>query len=81
MTEQQLNGPEIGTRFEQVDSKGVTKRMRSNRFGKRRETMRFLARIPNRVPGDRLPRKTPGEQPFLRTRRPPVAAQDVQELG
>src|SRR5215470_6659528 len=77
MTKQQLNGPHIGSRFEQMDSKGVSKRMGSNRFGKCRQTMCFLARILNRGPGDRLPRKAPREQPFLRMRRPPVAAQDV----
>src|ERR1700746_3965825 len=55
----------------------MSKRMGSNRFGKCRQTMCFLARILNRGPGDRLPRKASREQPFLRMRRPPVAAQDV----
>ena len=77
MTKQQLNGPHIGSRFEQMDSKGVSKRMGSNRFGKCRQTMCFLARILNRGRGDRLPRKASREQPFLRMRRAPVAAQDV----
>jgi hypothetical protein len=81
MTKQQLNGPHIGARLELMDSKGVTKGMGSNRFGKCRQTMRFLARILNRGPSDRLPRKTSREQPFLRTRRPPVAAQDVQQFS
>src|SRR5215467_4764360 len=55
--------------------------MRCNEFGECRQMMCLLARILNRGPGDRLPRNTSGEQPFLWTRRLPVAAQYIQQLG
>lgn len=43
MTEQELNGAHIRASFEQMDGKGVTKRMGGHRLGQSRSFMRHLA--------------------------------------
>ena len=81
MAKQQLNGADIGAGFEQMDSKGVSQRMRSNRLAKAGETMCPLAGGLNGGSRYRLTRVAAREQPFLRVCRLPVAAQNIQQLG
>jgi len=52
-TEEELNGPEIGTGFEEMHSKCVPKRMRRDGFYETGETMRLLAGCFNGVLRDR----------------------------
>ena len=43
MTEQKLNGPQIGAGFEKMDGECVTQRMRGVGFGETGQTMRLPA--------------------------------------
>src|SRR5258708_39725076 len=54
MTEQQLNGPQIGAGFEQMDSECVSQRMRCDRLGKSGQVMCFLTRSFDGIFRDRL---------------------------
>src|SRR5436190_9398878 len=45
VSEQQLNGADIGSRFQQMNSEGVTHRMGSNRLTDARESPSLLARL------------------------------------
>jgi len=63
MAKQQLNGADIGAGFEQMDSKGVSQRMRSNRLAKAGETMCPLAGGLNGGSRYRLTRVAAREQP------------------
>src|SRR5262252_10389202 len=79
MTEEELNGPEIGTGFEEMHSKCVPKRMRRDGFYEAGETMRLLAGCFNGVLRDRPIAATAREQPFFRADGSPVAAQNLQQ--
>ena len=79
MTEEELNGPEIGTGFEEMHSKCVPKRMRRDGFYETGETMRLLAGCFNGVLRDRPIVATAREQPFFRADGSPVAAQNLQQ--
>ena len=81
MTEQQLNGPNIGAGFEQMDGKGVSKQMRGNRLGKAGDAMGFLTGGLNGEPSNRSIRQSAREQPLLRACGLPVAAENIQQLG
>jgi hypothetical protein len=43
MTEEELNGPQIGAGFKEMDGECVTERMRRDRLGETSQTVRFLA--------------------------------------
>jgi hypothetical protein len=43
MTEEELNSPQIGARFEEMYSECVSKRMWCDRFGETGQTVRLLA--------------------------------------
>jgi hypothetical protein len=79
MTEEELNGPEIGTGFEEMHSKCVPKRMRRDGFYETGETMRLLAGCFNGVLRDRPIVATAREQPFFRADGSPVAEQNLQQ--
>jgi hypothetical protein len=64
MTEQKLNGPQIGTGFEEMDGECVPQRTRGDRFGKAGQTMGLLARCFYRILRDRPIIATTREQPL-----------------
>src|SRR5580700_603628 len=77
VTEQQLNGPDIGTRFEQVNGECVTQAMRLERLGNVAESMRLLASLLHSILGDVLPRSVAREQPMAGScHSPPLAQRD-----
>ena len=53
MAEQELNGSQIRTGFEEMDGEGVSQRMRRDRFGEAGQTMRLLAGCFYRILRDR----------------------------
>ena len=80
MAEQELNPSQIGARFEQMDCKGVSKRMRSDRFSNAGHRARFLTRVFDGTSCNWAVRVDSGEEPLFWTLNLPVAAQDIQEL-
>ena len=80
VTEQQLNGAQIGTGFEQMDGKGVAQRMRCDGLGESGESMGLLTCVLDRLSRDRVVGLTAREQPLLRVHSFPVATQDIQQL-
>ena len=81
MTEEELNGSQIGARFEEMYSECVSKRMRRDRFGETGQTVRLLAGCFYGVLRDWPIIVNAREQPLLRANCDPVAAQDLQQQG
>ena len=81
MTEQQLNGADVGPGLKQMDCEGMPQAMRRDGLGESGETVRLLTGVPNRIPGDRLASTIAREEPILRPRRPPIVAQNRQQRG
>ena len=61
MAEQQLDGTHVGAGFKEMDGKGVTKQMRSNRFGNAAASMGLLTGLFHRILADGLPWPITGE--------------------
>ena len=80
MTEQQLNGAQIGAGFEQMYREGVAQRMRRDCLGEAGASMCLLTGVFDSLSRDRLTRVTAREQPVLRAHGLPVAAQGIQQL-
>ena len=78
MTEQQLNGTNIGALFQQVNGKSVTKRMRRDGLGDLANTVGLLALFFNRKSCDVLAREVSWEEPVLRLFDSPPSTQDLQ---
>jgi len=81
MTKKQLNGPDIGAGFEQVDGEGMSKAVRRDRFGEARSLMCLHAGVFDGVSADRVTRLVPREQPVFRAGGLPVVAQNLQQPG
>jgi hypothetical protein len=81
MTEEELNGPQVGAGFEEMYGECVPKRMRGDRFGETGQTMCFLAGCFYGVLRDRPIIVNAWKQPLLRANGDPVAAQDLQQHG
>jgi hypothetical protein len=65
MAEQQLDGADVGTRFQQVDGKGMSQRMRRDRFANATKAMGLLASFRYGVPADMPVGKITGKEPVL----------------
>jgi len=80
MSQQELNGAQVGPGFEQVGCKTVPKRMGRDRFDNAATLMRLLARMLYRrladMPADLIAR----EEPLLEPGYWPPVAQDLQQL-
>ena len=74
MAEQKLDGPDVGTGFQQMNGESVAKRMGCNRFTDARELARFLTGLFDRTSVDRLSGHIALEEPLLRPHGPPVTA-------
>ena len=69
MTEQQLNGAQIGARFEQMDGECMPQRMRRDRLRKSGQAMCLLASCFDGIFCDRVAGVGAREEPLLRARR------------
>ena len=81
VTQQQLDGANIGPGFQQVHRKRVTHRMRADGFADAGEPASPLARVFDRARGDRLTGDVAIEQPSPGPHHSPVATQSFQQLG
>ena len=77
MTEQELNAADVGALFQQVSRKGVTKRMRRDRFRDFANTVGLLALILNRVSGDVAAWQVAWKEPVLGPLHLPPVTQDL----
>jgi len=80
MSEQDRNGAEIDSCFEQVNGEGVPKQMRRNGLADASRTRRFPAGDKDRFHRDRLPLTSAGKKPFRRPLASPVAAEQFAQL-
>src|SRR5215469_8382877 len=78
MTEQQLNGTNIGALFQQVNGKSMSKRMRRDRFRDLATPVGLLALTVNRASCDVLAREVSWEEPVLGLFDSPPSTQDLQ---
>ncbi len=81
MTEEQLDGAQIGAGLQQVNGKGVAQGMRRDGFTDVASPSCRCAGDRDRVSGDRLVGKIAGKQPRPWSGGAPVVAQDGQQLG
>src|ERR1700687_1312504 len=85
MSEQKLNGTEIGTGFQQVSCATVPQGMRRKVFGEAGGSGSMLTRQPHHMGGDGNVGTTTiyctGEQKSLRLHPAPVDAQSLQQFG
>jgi hypothetical protein len=70
MAQEQLNGPQVGACFEEVNRKGMAQRVRADGLGDAGANARRPTGMLNGVRGNR-PAEIPGEEPLLRPRDPP----------
>src|SRR6267378_6133280 len=80
MAKEQLNGAQIGARFEEVNREGMAQRMRADGFGDAATKARLSAGMLNGVRGDRSA-EIAGEEPLLRPHDPPIVTQRVEQFG
>ena len=78
MTQQQLNGAHVGSGFQQMGCKTVSKGMGCDRFGNAATLMRLLAGVLYRNPGDVAVDSITREEPLLGLVHWPPGAQDFQ---
>jgi hypothetical protein len=78
MTEQQLNGTNVGALFQQVDSKCVSKRMGRDGFRNLRNPLSYSALALNGKSCDVLAREVSWEEPVLGLFDLPPSTQDLQ---
>ena len=78
MTEQQLNGTNIGALFQQVNRKSVSKRMRRDGFRNLANTVGLLALTLDCKSCDVLAREISWEEPVLGLFDSPPSTQDLQ---
>jgi len=78
MTEQQLNGTNVGALFQQVNGKSVSKRMRRDRFWDLANTVGLLALTLDRKSCDVLAWEVSWEKPVLGLFDSPPSTQDLQ---
>ena len=80
MTKQDLDGAHVGTGFQQMDGKCVSKRMRCDRFGNMATLMCALASLLYGEPGDVAADSITWEEPPFGLVHSPPVAQDFEEL-
>ena len=80
VSQQKLDGADIGTGFQQVDGEGVAQRMRRDRLADARDPSRRLAGALNRKSRDGPPGLIARKQPVRRMGEPPIVAQGVEQL-
>ena len=80
MTEQQLNGTNIGALFQQVNRKSVSKRMRRDGFRNLANTVGLLALTLDCKSCDVLAREVSWEEPVLGLFDSPPGTQNLQEF-
>ena len=71
MAEQQLNGADVSTGFEQMYSERMTQQMRGDRFGNPAAAPSLLTGLFYRILADGLPRPIAREEPLDRAFHPP----------
>ena len=81
MAEQQLDGADIRTSFQQMDCERVPKGMRCNRLVNSNDLVSLLTGLFDGVGSHGVPRHLALEKPCLRTHRSPVATQAFQQFG
>jgi hypothetical protein len=79
MAKEQLNGPQVGACFEEVNREGMAERMRADGFGNSGAKARLSAGMLNGVRGDRLV-EIPGKEPLLWSYDPPIVTQRIEQL-
>jgi hypothetical protein len=80
MAEENLNGAEIHSGFQQVSGEGVPQRVRMNRFGDAGALPGFLAGAEDGLARDMRAGFFPGEEPVLRLLPAPVDAEQLQQF-
>jgi hypothetical protein len=80
MSQQELNGAQVGPGFEQVGCKTVPKRMGRDRFDNAAALMRLLARMLHRRFADMPAVLIAREEPLLGLGYWPPVTQDLQQL-
>ncbi len=81
MAEQELNGADVRSGFEQVNGEGVAQSVRGNRLGDAGPEPSLLASAFHGVFGDGPARNVAWEELILRPDRLPIAAQRLQHFG
>src|SRR5262252_1620171 len=81
MTEQQLNLPDVGAHFKQMDSKGVPEGVWSYRLDNASQWASFVTRVIDGASCNWSTGIGAGKEPFFWTLCPPIAPQDIKELG
>ena len=81
MSEQQLDGADVGAGFQEVDGKGVAERVGRNRLGDAAAPMDPPAGAVDGMDGDRVARARPRKEPVRRVVHPPPVAQHRQQRG
>ncbi len=79
MAEQQLDGADVGARFQQVDGEGMSQRMGRDRFANATKAMGPLASFRYGVPADMPVRNVAGKEPVRGPFHAPPIAQDLQQ--
>ena len=80
MSQEQLNGADVGALLQEVHGEGVPHGMRGDRFGNLAQTVGFLALALDCGPGDVLARHIAGKEPVRRPFHSPPLSQDLQQL-
>jgi hypothetical protein len=81
VAQQKLNAAYVCAGFQQMDRIGVAKRMRTWAFLQTGALASLSDGALDCIPRERLVGILSGEHPFPRPRLPPIAAQQLQELG
>ena len=84
VTEQQLDGAQVRTRFEQMRGKTMPQRVRMNTLVETRAYGRLVAGVPDHLGSNRIGARMPtitGEEPGLGLQSAPVLAQGFQRTG
>ena len=81
MTEQQLDGAEIGTGFQQMNGEGVAQRVRRNRFIDAAQQSHLPAGPVDGERRDGLAGLAAGKQPFSWMGTLPIVPEYIEELG
>ena len=81
MAQQQLDGADIRTSFQQMDCERMSKGMRRNRLVNSSDLVSLTAGLFDGVGSHRVPGQFALEEPCLRTHSSPVAAETFQQFG
>src|SRR5215471_9617619 len=81
VTEQQLNGPQICARFQQMSCEAVTQRVWCNRFGESGSHGRFVTNPSYPIARDGISRPVSDKEIGARFVNPPVFPEQFEQLG